>query len=235
MLTHPAKHRGMKDTPTVSNRTRVPVLLPLPLAGAYDYRSAAPMALRPGEIVTVPLNHRAVVGVVWDAPEAPEANPVPDRRLKPVSTVLPAPPMTASLRRFIDWVAAYTLSPPGAVLRMAMSVPAALEAPAPQAGWTWPPRRQQPAADDPGAAAGAGRAAAPARSMPAPCWPQAAGVSLGVLRGMAENGLLRPALLPHNRPLRPAGPGPSRPGAGAGPGSAGAALRDRGGGATASG
>ena len=28
-----------------------------------------------------------------------------------------------SLRRFVDWVAAYTLAPPGAVLRMAMSVP----------------------------------------------------------------------------------------------------------------
>jgi len=32
------------------------------------------------------------------------------------------------MRRFVDWVAAYTLMPPGAVLRMAMSVPSALEA-----------------------------------------------------------------------------------------------------------
>ena len=145
MLTLPGKHRGMKDTPTVSNRTRVPVLLPLPLAGAYDYAVPASMALRPGEFVSVPLNQREVVGVVWDTPEVPEANPVPDRRLKPVSAVLPAPPMTASLRRFIDWVAAYTLSPPGAVLRMAMSVPAALEASAPQAGWTLaPPGNSRP-------------------------------------------------------------------------------------------
>jgi primosomal protein N' (replication factor Y) len=43
--------------------------------------------------------------------------------------------MTASLRRFIDWVAAYTLSPTGAVLRMAMSAPSALEAPGYRAGW----------------------------------------------------------------------------------------------------
>mgnify|MGYP006163434985 CR=1 FL=1 len=34
-----------------------------------------------------------------------------------------------ALRRFVDWVSAYTLAPPGPVLRMAMSVPSALEAP----------------------------------------------------------------------------------------------------------
>lgn len=34
-------------------------------------------------------------------------------------------------RKFIDWVSAYTMSPQGAVLRMAMSVPDALEAPKP--------------------------------------------------------------------------------------------------------
>ena len=37
--------------------------------------------------------------------------------------------MADALRRFVDWVSAYTLAPPGAVLRMAMSVPSALEAP----------------------------------------------------------------------------------------------------------
>src|SRR3954471_11681770 len=139
MLPQPGKHRGMKDTPTVSRRTRVSVLLPLPLAGAYDYAVPASMALRPGEFVSVPLNQRDVVGVVWDPPEVPEENPVPDRRLRPVAAVLPAPPTTESLRRFVDWVAAYTLSPPGAVLRMAMSVPTALEAPTPQAGWILAP------------------------------------------------------------------------------------------------
>ena len=62
MLPHPGKHRGMKDTPTVSSRTRVPVLLPLPLAGAYDYAVPASMALRPGEFVSVPLNLPASTG-----------------------------------------------------------------------------------------------------------------------------------------------------------------------------
>jgi primosomal protein N' (replication factor Y) len=37
--------------------------------------------------------------------------------------------MPEDMRRFIDWVAAYTLTPPGAVLRMAMSVPDAFDPP----------------------------------------------------------------------------------------------------------
>src|SRR5205814_2205627 len=46
-----------------------------------------------------------------------------------VIEVLPALPMADALRRFIDWVSAYTLSPPGAVLRMALGSTSALEAP----------------------------------------------------------------------------------------------------------
>ena len=34
--------------------------------------------------------------------------------------------MIESMRRFVDWVAAYSMSAPGAVLRMAMSIPEAL-------------------------------------------------------------------------------------------------------------
>ncbi|MFZ4409378.1 MAG: primosomal protein N' [Paracraurococcus sp.] len=217
----------MKDTPTVSGRTRVPVLLPLPLAGAYDYAVPASMALRPGEFVSVPLNQREVVGVVWDSPAEPEANPVADRRLRPVAAALPAPPMTASLRRFIDWVAAYTLSPPGAVLRMAMSVTAALEAPAPQAGWVLAPPggnsrpritpERQRVLDvlRPGEPQAGARLA------------ELAGVSPGVLRGMADNGLIRPALLPVR--CRFGRPDPDHPGPalGAAQAAVGAALRAR--------
>src|SRR4051794_32746906 len=226
MLTHLGKHRGMKDTPTVSNRTRVPVLLPLPLAGAYDYAVPAPMALRPGEFVSVPLNQRDVVGVVWDPPAEPEANPVPDRRLRPVAAALPAPLMSASLRRFIDWVSAYTLSPPGAVLRMAMSVPAALEAPVPRAGWILaPPGNSRPRitperqrvldAMRPGEVEAGARLA------------ELAGVSPGVLRGMADNGLIRPALLPHGSRFSRPDPHHPGPALGAAQAAAGAALRGK--------
>src|SRR3712207_1064493 len=122
------KHRGKGDTPRVASLPRVQVLLPLPLAGAYDYRVPSNVTPAPGDFVYVPLNQQEMIGVVWDEEHvAPEAVPVPDHRLRPVTEVLDVPRMTASLRRFVDWVAAYTLSPPGAVLRMAMSAPAALE------------------------------------------------------------------------------------------------------------
>ena len=44
---------------------RVAVLLPLPLAGAYDYRVPEGLDLAPGDFVSVPLGARERIGVVW--------------------------------------------------------------------------------------------------------------------------------------------------------------------------
>ncbi len=108
----------------------VKVMLPLPLRGTLDYRppegGAVPL---PGQFVRVSLGSRRVIGVVWDDRSDGE---VPAERLKPVIDVLPTPPLRPELRRFIDRVAAYTLAPIGAVLRMAMSVEAALLPPPPR-------------------------------------------------------------------------------------------------------
>jgi primosomal protein N' (replication factor Y) len=98
------------------------VLLPLPLAGAYDYSVPQELNVAPGDFVAVPLGRRQLVGVVWG--EA--SGDVVDTKLKPIEEILPAPPLPDALRRFVDWTANYTLSAPGAVLRMAMSVPDAL-------------------------------------------------------------------------------------------------------------
>ena len=103
----------------------IKVLLPLPLADAYDYRVPAEMHLAPGQFVVVPLGKRELIGVVWGA----GTGEVPQAKLRDVIGVLPALPMADAMRRFVDWVSAYTLMPPGAVLRMAMSAPSALEAP----------------------------------------------------------------------------------------------------------
>ena len=172
---------------------RIRVLLPLPLAGAYDYRVPEGLAVpAPGSFVEVPLGGREVAGVVWDGEADPD---LPAKRLKPLLRVFDCPAMTPSLRRLVDWIAGYTLSPPGAVLRMAMSAPSALEPAAPGAGW----RRADPL--PPGAritperarvlalaADGAAHAGGPLA--------EAAGVGPGVVRGMASAGLLVPALLP---------------------------------------
>ncbi|MBI3444928.1 MAG: primosomal protein N' [Magnetospirillum sp.] len=100
----------------------VAVLLPLPLGGAYDYLAAG-QPLAAGDFVAVPLAGREVIGVVWGEGRGD----IDAAKLRPVIRRLPARPLPEVSRGFIDWVARYTLALPGAVLKMAMSVPAALE------------------------------------------------------------------------------------------------------------
>ena len=111
---------------------RIRVLLPLPLAGAYDYRLPDDLDAAPGDFVVVPLAARQMIGVVWDDAPSAADEPVDDARLKEVVALLDAPGLGAALRRFVEWVAGYNLSPPGAVLRMAMRVRDALEPPPPR-------------------------------------------------------------------------------------------------------
>ncbi len=101
----------------------VAVLLPLPLAGAYDYAVPEGASLSPGDFVMAPLGARQMVGVVWRAAQGG----VDPAKLKSVHAKLDLPPLPEDLRRFIDWVADYTLSPPGAVLRLAMRVASAAQ------------------------------------------------------------------------------------------------------------
>jgi primosomal protein N' (replication factor Y) len=56
-------------------------------------------------------------------------------RLKDIGGTLPAPPFPEVSRRFVAWVADYTLAPEGAVLKMAMSVPDALTPAPPTTGY----------------------------------------------------------------------------------------------------
>lgn len=97
----------------------MPVLLPYPFPGPFDYRVPPDLDPKPGDIVQVPLNRREEIGVVWDAQADPT---VPAHKLKPLTAIIDTPPMGESLRRFIDWIAAYTLSPPGEVMAMALRV-----------------------------------------------------------------------------------------------------------------
>ena len=94
------------------------VLLPLPLRGAYDYLVPEGMEVAAGDFVEVPLGSRSVLGVVWG--EA--TDDVPRAKLKQIEAKTEMAPLPEISRRFIDWVANYCLSAPGAVLKMAMSV-----------------------------------------------------------------------------------------------------------------
>src|SRR5277367_5916830 len=110
---------------------RLPVMLPYPFAGPFDYRVPPEIDAVPGDVVLVPLNGRETVGVVWDDQPGPAA---PERKLKPIAAVLDTPPMRLALRAFIDWMAAYTLAPPGEVMAMALRV---VSPPAPTSAVGW--------------------------------------------------------------------------------------------------
>lgn len=115
-----------------ARRRRVPVLFPLPLEGSYDYLVPDDLDLAPGAVVMAPLGKRDVMGVVWDGDRLtanPDAPPPPDDRLKEVVARLPVAPLSEAALRFIEWVAAYYVVPPGRVLRMALSAREALQAP----------------------------------------------------------------------------------------------------------
>lgn len=104
---------------------RVSVLLPLPMATTYDYLVPADLSLAPGDYVEVPLGARRLPGVVW----GPGSDAIEAERLKPVVRRYHVPPMPPTSRRFIEWVAAYTVHSQGAVLKMTMPVPDALNPP----------------------------------------------------------------------------------------------------------
>jgi len=96
----------------------VDVLVPVALDQAYSYRVPEGLELAPGDLVTVPLGARMATGVAWA--DNPKSNPRLDNRMRDIEEKLDIPPLKPELRKFIDWVSAYTLSPRGTVLRMAL-------------------------------------------------------------------------------------------------------------------
>jgi primosomal protein N' (replication factor Y) (superfamily II helicase) len=96
----------------------VDVLLPVALDRAYSYRVPEALELAPGDIVSVPLGAREATAVVWA--DNPKPNPRLDNRLKDIEQKLELPPLKPELRSFVEWVANYTLSSRGMVLRMCL-------------------------------------------------------------------------------------------------------------------
>jgi primosomal protein N' (replication factor Y) (superfamily II helicase) len=127
----------MPDSPSIEALFEAParvidVLLPLALDKAYSYRAPAGLSLNAGDLVTVPLGTRETIGVVWDRdPDAPAGS---GGNLKAVIVRHDWPPVSTNLRRFVDWIASYTLAPKGMVARMAIRDPEAAAAEKPRYG-----------------------------------------------------------------------------------------------------
>ena len=198
----------------------VDVLVPVALDHAYSYRVPDDLDLAPGDLVSVPLGPRAATGVVWT--DNVEVRPGLHNRLKEVEGKLDVPPLKPELRRFIDWVAAYTLGARGMVLRMALRMGEHLGPARERVGVRLagpPPARMTPArqrvlallAD--GLARGKGEVA------------EEAGVSVGVLDGLIDEGTLVTLVLPPEPVARPPDPDFSAPDLGPAQRAAADALR----------
>ena len=99
-------------------RRVVDVLVPVALNQTYSYRVPDDVELKPGDVVSVPLGPRDVTAVVWA--DNPNPDPRLHNRLKDTGEKLDVPPLKPELRSFVDWVANYTLSARGMVLRMTL-------------------------------------------------------------------------------------------------------------------
>jgi primosomal protein N' (replication factor Y) len=168
----------------------VPVLLPLPLDEPFDYAPPQGQSLPPGTFVEVPFGPRHIIGVVWDEAASGRAA---NLRLKAIRRRIDAPPMPQALRHLVRHIAATTLHPLGAALRLALSVPAALEPPAPRLGLVTGEVAQaslSPARQRVLAVLGDGVPRIPTEIA------RMAKVSAGVVRAMTDAGLLRRAPLP---------------------------------------
>lgn len=118
----------------------VRVLVPYPVDKAYDYGVPESMDVQAGDYVVVPLGSREIPAVVWGAADGG----VPKGKLKNIISRYNMQPMPEAHRKFIDKVADYTMGARGSVLKMALSVPAALEAPTPLTGYTIVDGRDDP-------------------------------------------------------------------------------------------
>lgn len=161
------------------------MLLPLGIPGAYDYSLPDGISVSAGQFVQVPLGPRIRIGVIWDGTEAKDA-PDPSK-LKPVQQVLDLPPLPEASRQFIDWVARYTMTPTGSVLRMAIATPSLFKQIRPLIRYRW--NGQQPERMTAARArvlevleSGLARSATDIA--------EAAAVSTGVITGLADQNVL---------------------------------------------
>jgi len=185
----------------VSAPATVPVLLPLALPAPYDYLVPKGMQVEPGQFVVVPLGPVDYLGMVWPRPEGEAPPKIEPKKLREIIELVDdVPPLPRISLDFADWVANYTLSSPGMVLRMMMSAGRAFEPPAPRYGVRLAgpaPARMTPA-----------RARVLEAASNGLIWvksslAEAAGVSPGVIDGLVDAGALLTEPLPdwHALPL----------------------------------
>ena len=169
--------------------------------GPLDYKVPEGMDVAAGSVVECPLGPRTVIGIVWEAERLPGTE-VPVEKLRNLRGVLPVPPLSAALRRLIEWTADYYVASLASVARMALASGGALKGPATMTEYRLTggmPERMTPQRE---AAMGALEGEqATIRELAG-----IAGVSEGVLRGLVNHGALEPVEVDCDRPYPRARP-----------------------------
>ncbi|WP_112661757.1 primosomal protein N' [Microvirga flavescens] len=173
------------------------VLIPLALDTAYSYAVPDDLALSEGDVVQVPLANREVPGVVWALREGSGGN------LKKVTDKIAVPGLSAKMRKLLDWVAWYTLSPKGSVLGLGLKLvddshPEAVRIGVRRAGP--PPQRVTPARRRVIEASEDGLVRTKRELA------EAAAVSVGVVDGLIDEGTLETVALPPEPVAEPPDP-----------------------------
>ena len=181
------------------HKGRVPVLMPVALDQTYDYILPGDVKVVPGSFVLVPFGPQSRIGVVWDGAVGEGGKPVAEKKLKSITEALhEVPPLPPVSLRFAEWVARYTLSHLGMVVRMMMGSPAVFEPTRPRFGVRLNEGAAHPARMTPArkraleiAADGLVRAKA-ALAAEAQC-------TTGVVDGLVEAGVLVEVAIPERR------------------------------------
>ncbi|MBR9824571.1 MAG: primosomal protein N' [Alphaproteobacteria bacterium] len=155
----------------------------MPLPEAFDYWIPDGLDLAPGDHVRAPLGKREAHGVVWAVKTGPET-----RKLKSVSEKISGAPIPEGTRKLVDWAAKYLVQPPGILLRSVLRSQEALK-PSPtetvyMRGQAEPPRLTEARGKILDAMERLGEASAADLA-------REAGVSSGVVKGLAESGALQ--------------------------------------------
>lgn len=181
------------------NRVRLLVLNAA--LGPLDYKLAEGMRVEPGSVVVAPLGPRTVTGIVWDEGKLPGSE-VDAKKLRALRDVVPVPPLSAPLRRLIEWTADYYCAPLASVARMVLSSGGALGGPTTMteyrlSGGT--PERMTPQRVTAIEALDGEQGTIRELS-------GIAGVSEGVLRGLVNQGVIEPISVAIDRPYPCADP-----------------------------
>ncbi|TVQ58861.1 MAG: primosomal protein N', partial [Rhodobacteraceae bacterium] len=177
------------------------VALAAPLDRTFDYAAPDPPP-SPGALVEVPLHGGRALGVVWG-----EGAWRGD--LKPIHRVLDAPPLAEGLRTFLARAADYTLTPLGAMVRLATRAPGLAEGPALRPVLRLGPGRPERMTEARARVIAALEALGGAPMAPADL-AREAGVSPAVIKGLEAAGALVRDVAPRDAPY-PA-PDPDRRG-----------------------